>query len=110
MSYPFGRTVSVLREDSNDFGDDTLTLERTIEGVAVAPRTSVEPGQDRRTAAVTTGRTLYLPPGAEPPTAKHRVQFDDGSLWRVVGDPADWSNPLTGWAPGHQVEIERVEG
>jgi hypothetical protein len=110
VTYPFGRDVTLYREDRNDFGDPTLVLDRSITGVAVAPRTSTEPGQDRRTATVTTGLTLYLPPGAEPPTAQHTVELDDGSRWRVVGDPARWDNPLTGWEPGHQVEIERVEG
>jgi hypothetical protein len=108
--FPWGDTITVYREVEDQHGDYVRADERVIVGVAVAPRVSTEPGQDRRTAIVTTGLTLYLPPDAEPITARHTVVLDDGTAWRVQGRPGRWHNPLTDWFPGTQVEIDRVEG
>lgn len=33
-----------------------------------------------------------------------------GITYEVTGDPADWVNPFTGWAPGGVVSLERVSG
>ena len=33
-----------------------------------------------------------------------------GVTYEVRGDPANWVNPFTGWAPGGSVNLERVAG
>lgn len=119
---PFGQTVTVFREVRNEFGDVEHTDERKLTGCAVYPRNSVEEdgtgsgrGGGRRTSAgsgavqVSTGLTMLCPPGSAL-TATHRVQLDDGTVWQVVGHPARWSSPLTGWSAGEQVELERTTG
>lgn len=105
--FAFGQSVTVWDEITDRFGDDTVTNERTVGGCAVAPRTSTEPSSGR--VQVTTGVTLYCPPSAGI-KATSRVRLEDGTVWRVAGDPGQWSNPLTGWYPGDQIELERVRG
>jgi hypothetical protein len=114
MTFPFGEEATAWREVRDRFGDETVVDERTLHGVAFAPRVSSEPGTDRRTAIVLTGMTLYI--GDPGPTgsgldARWRVRrISDGTVWRVAGTPARWVNPFTGWDAGEQVELDRVEG
>jgi hypothetical protein len=109
MTFPYAETITVYREQRNRFGDVTRADERRIEGVAFAPRTSSEAGGDMRTAVVRSGLTVYIP-AVSGLTAQHRIVRADGTEWRVAGAAAQWRNPLTGWAPGEQVEVERVTG
>jgi hypothetical protein len=104
-----GETVVAYREQRNRVGDVARVDEQVIEGVVLAPRTSSEAGGDMRTATVRTGMTAYLP-DVSGLTASHRIVRADGSVWRVSGTPAEWTNPFTGWEPGVQVEIDRVSG
>lgn len=111
-----GETITVWLEISDRFGVVTVADERAVVGCAVFPQTSVEstgvgPGQGNQIGrlSVTSGITLLVPPGAGL-TARHRVQLADGSLWEVSGEPGRWRSPLTGWAPGDQVELERSTG
>lgn len=113
--FPAGRSVLVWRETRDRYGDAGREGERWLHGVSIAPRVSTEAGGDLRTATVSTGLTMLVP-GAEFDgvdgvwiSAQHRVQVDD-DVYRVQGRPAVWSSPLTGWAPGVQVELEAVEG
>jgi hypothetical protein len=110
MTYAFGERVTVYREIRDRFGTVTRTDEQTVDGVAVAPRTSSETGADMRSAVVRSGLTMFLPDETVRLTAAHRVIREDGTEWRVQGLPAVWANPLTGWTPGVQVEIDRVTG
>lgn len=110
MTFPVtGETVVAYREQRNRVGDVSRVDEQIIEGVVLAPRTSSEAGGDMRTAVVRTGMTAYLP-DVSGLTSAHRIIREDGSVWRVSGTPAVWENPLTGWEPGVQVEIDRVTG
>lgn len=113
MTFPFGQAVTVWLEVRDRFGDVTVTDERTVTGCVVAPRTSTEGAnaseRARRDATVTTGVTLYLPPGSGL-TAQHRVQLADGTTWRVDGTPGRWMSPFTGWRPGDQIELTQVTG
>lgn len=113
---PFGQAVTVYVEVRDArHGDITRGDERVVEGVAWWPRTSVEGsgtpgmGADLRTARLTTGLTMLAPPG-HGITARHRVILPDGQEYRVEGAPGQWRSPLTGWSPGDQIELERVEG
>jgi hypothetical protein len=73
----------------------------------VEPRPSAEPVQDARNA-VTSGFTLYMPTGTTI-TATNRVRVR-GAVYDVLGEPAEWRSPFTGWAPGVVVQVEKVEG
>lgn len=90
-----GETVTVLTagtttdpysgEDTEDWDSPT---ERDVTTVApLEPRPSNEPVQDARNA-VTSGWTLYLPPG-DPITHLNRVRVR-GVVLPVQGEPADW--------------------
>lgn len=100
-------TVTLLLETEDRFGDDTLTEDGTIPGCIWAPTRTDEDENGR--SQVIRGRTLYPPAGAmiKP---EHRVRFPDQSVWRVVGDLGEWQSPFTGWAPGNEVQLERVTG
>jgi hypothetical protein len=110
-AFPFGRTVSVFRERRNAVGDVDQVDRFELDAVSIAPRVSNEFGTDSRNAVVTTGLTMLVsdPVEAGRITPQHRVEVD-GVVYRVQGSPARWSSPLTGWAPGTQVELDRVAG
>lgn len=78
-----------------------------VAGVAVEPRPSQEPVQDARNAVVS-GFTLYFPAGAAI-AADNRV-IVRGGTYEVLGEPAVWKSPFTGWEPGIVVQVERTEG
>lgn len=111
----YGQRVQVYREESDRHGDWTRVEERYVEGVFWWPRTSVEGsgiagvGSDLRSARLTTGLTMVAPVDCGI-TARHRVVLPDGQEFRVEGSPGEWRSPFTGWAPGVQIELERVEG
>ncbi|PRX95574.1 hypothetical protein [Allonocardiopsis opalescens] len=101
-------TVTVRRPGARDrYGDPLPGTEHTVEGCAVYPRTSTETAVTGTT--VITGRTLLAPIGADI-APDDQVVLPDGSLWSVVGDTGPWSSPLTGWAPGLEAALERVQG
>jgi hypothetical protein len=114
MDFSYGETVQVLTagtttdpysgEPAEDW--DTATS-ADVTGVAVEPRPSGEPLQDARNQ-VTSGFTLYMPQGAAI-TSKNRVSVR-GATYDVLGEPADWRSPFTGWEPGIVVQVERSEG
>lgn len=113
--FPHGETVTVLAgtpvvdpysgEETGTDWDAPTSVDVT--GVAVEPRPSGEPVQDARNA-VTSGFTLYFPAGSVV-TAANRVRVR-GHVYSVIGEPADWRSPYTGWAPGIVVQVGRVEG
>lgn len=80
----------------------------TVDGCAVAPRSSSEPDEIGRDAVIT-GITVYLPPNTVvTPTDRLRAR---GTVYEVVGEPGDWRNPFTGGQPwGIEVACQRVEG
>lgn len=68
--------------------DWATPLQRTVTTIAPPePRPSDEPVQDARNA-VTSGWTLYLPPG-DPINSRNRVKVR-GKVYPVQGEPADW--------------------
>jgi hypothetical protein len=110
-AFPFGRSVVVFREVRNAVGDVDQVDRFDLDAVSISPRVSNEFGTDSRNAVVTTGLTMLVadPSDAERITPQHRVEID-GIVYRVQGSPARWASPLTGWAPGTQVELDRVTG
>lgn len=109
MNFPYGETVTRIRSVERDqFGDPIGAAEPDLDipGCGVAPRQAGEQiGQGR--IAVTSGLTLYVPPGADVlPSDRFEVR---GAVWEVEGEPAVWRSPFTGWEPGREVQLTRVE-
>lgn len=112
--FPYGETVQVLTAGTStdpysneNAADWTSPSSVDVTGVAVEPRPSGEPLQDARNQ-VTSGFTLYMPPGTTI-TPQNRVSVR-GVTYDVLGEPAEWTNPFTGWEPGIVVQVERSEG
>lgn len=113
MDFPYGETVTVLTAGSTSDPYSGATQENwasptsvSVGGVAVEPRPSGEPLQDARNQVVS-GFTLYFP-AQTTITARNRVTVR-GATYKVVGDPAEWQSPFTGWEPGTVVQVERSE-
>jgi hypothetical protein len=112
--FAFGEPVVILApgtaedEYGNEVEDWSSPVEvATIQGVGVEPRPVGETFTEDRNA-VTSGFTLYLPAGSTvSPTQRIRVR---GSEWAVLGAPAEWRNPFTGWEPGVVVQVGRTDG
>lgn len=111
--FPHGETAYVLAhldgaEDSHGNPVDSWAAEPgvAIKGCGFAPGGSTESGDNR--TVIATNPQLFCPPGASI-TAKDRVKVR-GLVFEVVGDPADWKHPMTGWDPGVVVNLERVAG
>ena len=110
----YGETVQVLTagtiedpysgETQPDWTNPTSVV---VEGVAVEPRPSSGPLQDARNAVVS-GYSLYMPTGtAIGPQNRVTVR---GKTYDVLGEPADWRSPFTGWRPGLVVQVGLTEG
>lgn len=114
--------ADLFREVPDRFGDVVLVAAGRVEGSAVAPRTSVEGGD--QPAQVISGLVWYVPSGQPRVESDFRVRFRSGpyaaasladppalvDLWRVDGEVGTWESPLTGWSPGAEVRLERVRG
>lgn len=109
--YPSGEDITVTSRtaaSTDDYGNATYTTStRTIEDVPVAPRTSGDVTENGRDGQVI-GLTIY-------PPADCGIVADDeigvrGGTYRIVGDPALWSSPWSGWDPGLAIDLERVAG
>lgn len=108
-----GETVTLIpRVDSTEDAHGNVTpmwgAERQVDGCAVYPKgASTEPFQDGRDP-VAESITVLAPPGTSVlPHDRARVR---GELYEVEGFPFAWQSPLTGWAPGVQFDLTRVEG
>lgn len=91
-------------EPSTSWDEPTVVV---VKGCGVEPRPSTEPVQDARNAVVS-GFTLYLPADVAV-AAGSRVRVR-GRVHEVLGEPAVWRSPITGWSPGTVIQTQRVEG
>ena len=114
MRFPYGELVEVLEASVSEDAHgneveswDSPTVVDSDERAAVEPRPTPSENNDARNA-VTHGFTLYCKPGLNV-TAKHRVRVR-GQMWDVLGEPAEWRSPFTGWEPGTVVQVGRVDG
>lgn len=115
--FPHGETVVFERlvdGPADVFGNPTVVYAQpaAVAGCGFDPGGSVEtygPGRD----VVVSSPRVFLPGGVTVTglalSSRDRVTVR-GLLYEVKGDPADWVNPFTGWAPGGVVELERVAG
>lgn len=110
-----GETVSRLRrrmvEDpyssEETIGDWSDPESLTVEGVAIAPSSTVEPVNDSR-AQVITQMSIYCGPD-EDILPEDRIRARSG-LWDVQGEVQAFPNPLTGWNPGSELALKKVVG
>lgn len=93
--------MTVQRASFDKYNDATYVDHHVIDGCLEYPTSSSE--DDR---AVTDSRTLLVPSGSDV-TPMDRIRMK-GLLYQVYGLPMDWVDPFTGWAPGMQVILERV--
>lgn len=110
--FPFGEAVDLLQEHRDRLGNTTLVEVGQIDHVGWSPSvqgvTDTSESQAGYTQIVT-GRTIYLPPDSGV-LASHRVRFQDGTVWEIVGDISPWRSFLSGWYPGDQATLRRVTG
>lgn len=81
--------------------------ELDIEGVAIAPSSSIEQTTENR-QMITTAMSIYGEPDMDV-KAQDRIRARTG-LWTVEGENADWMNALTGWNPAAELRIKKVVG
>ncbi|HEX5541114.1 MAG TPA: hypothetical protein VFX60_06060 [Micromonospora sp.] len=113
MNFAYPETAIVLRAPliEDRYGNevrDWVNQERIeSDGWAFAPRFSDE-ASDAGRQGVIVGLTGLGPPGADV-LATDRMEVR-GLTYEVEGEPGEWRNPFTGWLPGIQVALKRVEG
>lgn len=113
--FAFGETVTVLRgtpvidpysgeETGTDWSNPTPT---PFPDCGVAPRLTPEtPASDR--TMIVEGCTVYMPYGTDI-LATDRAMVR-GDTYEVDGDVGVWRNPFTGWEPGIEVNLKKVNG
>ncbi|MDQ0735329.1 hypothetical protein [Arthrobacter agilis] len=112
---PDGETVVrvrrrlVLDPYSNEqtLGDWSDPDRLTVEGVAIAASSTVEAVNDSRSQVITQ-MSIYCGPD-EDIRAHDRIEARSG-LWEVQGDILTSPNPFTGWSPGSEFAIRKVDG
>jgi len=109
MTFPFGVTLTVQRPVGavDRYGQRTFADHHTIGPCAVDYSASTENTANRE--AVTVDAVVFAPPGSDV-LATDRIKLSGGDVFRVVGLPAPWLNPFTGWAPGVTIRLARTTG
>jgi hypothetical protein len=102
-----GITVTVLRQSEDKWGNWTTTDTVTVGPCAIDYAGSTE--QTAQVETLTRQAVLYPPADAEFRSTDF-VLLPDGSRWSVVGAPADFTQPWSGWHPGQTVRLEAVTG
>lgn len=103
------RGVPVLDPYSQEMTSRDWSNPEVLElaGVAIAPTSSVEPLADDRQMVIT-GMSLYCASGADV-LPEDRIRARSG-LWDVIGAVSEWKHPMTGWDPGAEFRIRKVDG
>lgn len=115
VTFLFGEVVTRLRAGTvtDPYSGEPIDLDWSdpdtvdIPGWGVDDSRSAEPLEQGRDPVVT-DFVLYRPEVADV-AAGDRVVVR-GQSCEVVGNPATWSHPMTGWAAGFVVRANRVEG
>ena len=112
MTFPFGTTITVLRDSPGGFDEhndpiSSSTTRTDIAGCGVAPRYSSEPSTLGRNGVIV-GLTIFAPYGSD-------ILFTDrieiaGVVYLVEGTPENWLNPFTGSTPGMEIAVKRAVG
>lgn len=103
-------TVEVARTQYDDRTGDPLPspVRFTIDGCAVAPRTTGE--QSDLGTSVVVGLALFAPYGADIRSTDVIRLPDDADPWEVDGEAGHWRSPFTDWRPGSHVALTRQKG
>ena len=107
MTFPFSKTVTVIRESVDAYGDHTAGASHQVGGCVVYPTTSTETilgGMDE----LTFGLTLVMPPGSD--ILSTDTVNVDGTIYRVNGEPFEYDSPLTNTRAGVKVNLTASEG
>lgn len=110
--YPHGSTIEIWRAATvqDAYGNDTaggFAWLETVHGCAVAPRKEAELTENGRTGVII-GLVVYARPTATiRPSDQVRI---DGEIYEIDGEPGNWQHPMTGWKPGVELNLRRVEG
>ena len=109
MTFPFGVTLTVQRAPTKPdrYGQRVFADDHTIGPCAVDYSASTENTAHRE--AVTVDAVVYAPLGVDV-LATDRIKLPNMDVFRVVGAPALWVNPFTGWAPGVTIRLARTTG
>lgn len=113
----FYQTVNILRARAsepdryNDVELDwTNPIRIPVDRVIVQPTTQNEPTEPNRTAVVT-GWHIIGQPGRPFPVRPHdRIELYGGLVCEVVGEVAEWPDPVTGKIDHVEVDVQRVVG
>lgn len=113
-SFPFGRTVTIVRPGTPGFGGDpgTPQADRPVDGCVVFPggTTEVTDHADRVIADL----TVIFPPGTDVVATDQVRDPDDtatpAGLCAIIGSPEHYSSPFTGLDPGVVVRLQRQTG
>lgn len=114
MTALFTVTLTVDRPAGTDaYGNPLAGVTHTVDDCVVAPRGSpFEDNADHRDQIIDS-LSVYAPSGAD--IKAQDVAVDPlppayTGRWQVQGDVAYWQSPFTGWQPGVEVILKRVEG
>jgi hypothetical protein len=124
-----GTTITVQTSVQNPRGDRVYTDRVTIAGCLMFPSFSTTGRISPRSESlangadvVTDSRTVYAPYGSDiRPTDRVLIHPDgmatidpaDAALrkriaYQVLGEPMQWRNALTGWAPACEIGLQRI--
>lgn len=112
MRFPFGKTITVLRDspgglDKHNDPVASTTASATIAHCGVAPRYSSEPNTLARNGVII-GFTIFAPSGSDI-IYTDRIKID-GLVYDIEGEPANWSSPFTGTEFGMEFAVKRAIG
>lgn len=111
MQYAHPVTITVERTADDPVTGDPdpeSTTTHTVDGCALAPRTSTE--EQELGTQVVVGLTLFAPFGADIVSADIVWLPDDPEPWEVDGERGDWRSPFTDWHAGAQIALARHRG
>lgn len=109
-----GKPVTVLRYETDRYGDRVQVDEFTVTRCAFAPRTTTG-GRDTteltdRSSMVTVDAELYAPYGVDI-NAADVIRLVDSTEWEVTGAPENWQSPFPGaWLAGTVIPLRRRTG
>lgn len=106
MSYPFGKTATIIPQTRDQYGDRTAGASTDVDGCAIwqTPGVEIAVGED----TVIYDLTMLAPSGTTV-NATDRVTVDS-ITYEVVGQPIAWISALTGHKPGVEVHLRKVAG
>jgi hypothetical protein len=113
----FYQTVTILKPDvvtDPRYGDERLDWTSPtrvqVDHVLVAPSVQSEPGEPNRSAVVTGWHIVSQPGRSFPVHSRDRIQLPGGQITEVMGEVAEWPDPLTGRVDHYEVDVQRVTG